>query len=374
METNNQTVREITVIIIDDNDQTRTRFAELLERINFRIVWKQEIKEAIAYIMQNKPDVILLNAKHSQFNSYALAQKIKNNETIRNISLIMIEANSERLDGHPEIQKCVDEFIHPEASEAEVLKRVQTSVSLMGLRTKSLNFEERVKQEVTKQIQLLQAPQENKQSHARDIIHRLCMVAEYKDEDPAPHIYRIMNISSIIAKKLGYNDEDVERISFASLLHDIGKIGIPDHILVKKGPLNGAERRVIEQHTNIGSRILSGVHDPVLKTAAVIALSHHERWDGHGYPKKLKGTDIPIEGRIIGLADAFDIITSNKNYKTALPLDRAFSMVKSAKRKQFDPDLVDVFLKLKDEVTQIKEKYKDYGESLLITHYNQMKD
>ena len=178
----------------------------------------------------------------------------------------------------------------------------------------------------------------------RDTIHRLAVAAEHKDKVTKDHLTRVSNYSKIIAEKAGLSSEEVDEIYYGSPMHDIGKIGIPDEILLKKGKLTDEEYTIIKKHTEYGYNILKGSESPYLKAGAVISHTHHENYDGTGYPRQLKGEEIHIYGRIVSIADVFDALTSERPYKKAFPMEKAVEMIKEKSGTQFDPKLVDIFL------------------------------
>lgn len=192
-----------------------------------------------------------------------------------------------------------------------------------------------------------------------DTIIRLAIAAEYRDKETYHHIERISSYSAIIARHLGFKKEEIELIQYASPMHDIGKLGIPDAVLLKDGKLTPDERKIIEEHTVIGEKILSGSESPMLELSCTIAVTHHEKYDGTGYPKGLKHDEIPIAGRIVAIVDVFDALYSKRCYKPAFELDKVFEIIESEKGKHFDPECVDVFFKSKDEILNIANKYKD---------------
>jgi putative two-component system response regulator len=186
-----------------------------------------------------------------------------------------------------------------------------------------------------------------------DTISRLVIAAEYRDKDTGDHINRISLYSAFLARCRGLDALEVRRVRHASPMHDIGKIGIPDHILLKPGTLTDDEFALIKTHPLIGSRILGGSAAQVLMMAEQIARCHHERWDGNGYPCGLRGTDIPISARIVNLADTFDALTSARPYKEALSLTDALEVIRSESGRQFDPELVDLFVRHRDGIERI---------------------
>ncbi|HUI91024.1 MAG TPA: HD domain-containing phosphohydrolase [Chitinivibrionales bacterium] len=192
-----------------------------------------------------------------------------------------------------------------------------------------------------------------------DTINRLVAASEYRDEDTGAHIVRIGKFSACLAKKLGLGRDDVQNILCASPMHDVGKIGIPDIILHKPGKLTAAEFDLIKTHTTIGAGILADAKAPVLQLAYEIALTHHEKWDGSGYPRGLAAEAIPLAGRIVGLVDMFDALTSVRPYKDAYPVDVAVAIMARESGKTLDPSLVALFREHVAEIVEIKKTFPD---------------
>lgn len=192
-----------------------------------------------------------------------------------------------------------------------------------------------------------------------ETIERLAIAAEFKDSSTAQHIQRMSHYCEILARKAGLSPERCDLIRTASPMHDIGKIGTPDHVLRKPGKFTAEEFDVIAQHAEIGYKILSGSDSELLKVAAAIAWTHHERFDGTGYPRKLKGEEIPIEGRIASIADNFDALTTERVYKPAFDFDHAKELMLKERGKHFDPELLDLFLSAPDELRRIHDQYTD---------------
>ena len=191
------------------------------------------------------------------------------------------------------------------------------------------------------------------------VVERLSIAAEFRDDETARHVQRMSRYTALLATRAGASPERAEQVRIAAVMHDVGKIGIPDSILLKPGKLTPEERRIMEQHSEIGYRILSGSRSELLTLAAQIAWTHHERVDGNGYPRRLAGDDIPPEGRMAAIADVFDALTSNKVYKKASPLPQAIEIMREGRGSHFDADLLDLFLDAMDEVVRIKERYAD---------------
>ncbi|HUU85241.1 MAG TPA: HD domain-containing phosphohydrolase [Phycisphaerae bacterium] len=189
-----------------------------------------------------------------------------------------------------------------------------------------------------------------------DTILRLSMAVEYKDEDTANHIRRIAEYSVLVARRMGFDAEWVEMLEYAAPMHDIGKIGIPDAVLQKPGKLTSEEFEEMKQHTLIGARLLGGSEVPVLQMSAAIALTHHERRDGSGYPRGLRKDQIPTEGQIVALADVFDALSSPRCYKRAYAIEQCLEIIETERHK-FHPDVVSIFLDRMDDVLRIRERY-----------------
>ncbi len=197
----------------------------------------------------------------------------------------------------------------------------------------------------------LRLQEQLRQVHLHSIF-RLAGIAEYRDADTGDHIRRVSHISEMLAAAVGMSHEQVELIKYASSMHDVGKVAIPDAILLKRGYLTPQQRKVMEQHTIIGAQILGDPEDEVLSMAREVALRHHERWDGRGYPEGLSGDEIPLCGRIVALADVFDAIVSKRCYKDACPLDVALDIVQNDSGHHFDPLLVSTFINRLDDILE----------------------
>ncbi|MBW2091617.1 MAG: HD domain-containing protein [Deltaproteobacteria bacterium] len=189
-----------------------------------------------------------------------------------------------------------------------------------------------------------------------DTLHRLAVAIEYRDSETGDHIQRMGQYCTVIARGCGFSDNIIQNLRYAAPMHDIGKIGIPDHILLKPGKLTAKEFEIMKTHTTIGANILADSKAEVLQVAQKIALSHHEKWNGKGYPQGLSKDKIPLEGRIVGLIDVFDSLISKRPYKDVYPIDVALDIIHKEKEEHFDPELVEIFFDNIDEIISIKGK------------------
>jgi len=197
-----------------------------------------------------------------------------------------------------------------------------------------------------------------KKSHL-ETIFRLAVAAEYKDQDTAAHIKRISGYSAVLARRLGLDEREVETITYASPMHDVGKIGVPDAILMKPGKLTDEERSIMQRHAAIGAKILENPDCEITKASYEIALSHHEKWDGTGYPRGLAGEEIPLFGRIVGIIDVFDALASERCYKPPYDMTKVIGIIKEERGKHFDPACVDAFFDCLDEIVIIFQSHTD---------------
>lgn len=255
-------------------------------------------------------------------------------------------------------------MINADISKEQLFKEVE------NLRQRVSELEklqaERKEAEVAQRTEQLREAFHKIKAASLDTIYRLSRAAEYKDENTGDHIKRMSHYSAAVARKMGLNGEAAEAILYAAPMHDVGKIGIPDHILLKPGKLDPDEWEIMKQHTIIGAKILESSETEFIQLAKVIALTHHEKYDGRGYPNGLTGSDIPLAGRIVAIADVFDALTSKRPYKEPFSVEKTFSIIKEGRGNHFDPEVVDAFFAIEDEILAIKEEYKDKHESLLL--------
>jgi putative two-component system response regulator len=206
-------------------------------------------------------------------------------------------------------------------------------------------------------IQELEQAQKDLKSSQAETIERLSIAAEYRDDETARHIHRMSRYCELLLRKSGADEERSEFVRLASIMHDVGKIGIPDYILLKPGKLTPEEYEIMQNHSEFGYRILAGSSSDLLDLAAQIALTHHEKMDGSGYPKGLIGDAIPLEGRVAAIADVFDALTTDRVYRKAYQLGEAIGIMKEGRGSHFDADLLDLFLDSLDVVLKIKEAH-----------------
>lgn len=199
-----------------------------------------------------------------------------------------------------------------------------------------------------------------------ETITRLSVAAEHRDMETSSHLERMSAYAAILARRAGLDPQHCEQVRLASPMHDIGKLGIPDHVLLHDGPFDDEQRRIMATHTELGHQILAGSESPLLELGASIALAHHEWWDGTGYPHGLAGEQIPVEGRIVAIADVFDALTLPRRYKRAFTIQEAVALMTSERGTHFDPSLLDLFLAELDELLFIRSAHPDRDDAVLV--------
>jgi len=266
--------------------------------------------------------------------------------------ILMLSALNDRKTRLKALNSNAQDFMQKPFDKEELVCRVSNllemhnSQKILGKYTVNL---EKLAKERTEKIEKTQT----------EILDCLAYAAEYRDMDTANHTIRVGWYSRIIAEKYGFKDDELNLIQQAAPMHDIGKIGISDSILLKPGKLDKDEFEQMKLHTDIGAEILSKSNSRIMKYAKIIALAHHEKWNGMGYPKGLAGHKIPIAGRIVALADVFDALSMNRPYKKAWPLEKILNLIKEESGEHFDPHLVRMFLDSLPAILEIKEKYGD---------------
>ncbi len=348
--------KKIKVLVVDDEDRNLRLMNLLLTSFGYDVLTASNGKEALEKVHDIPPDVILLDIMMPKIDGFEVTRQLKKEEETKIIPIVMVTALNEVEDRVKALEAGADDFLNKPVDKTELRARVQSLVKVKAYNDHMRNYQKELEAEVAKRtIQLRQALKKLKEVSLESICH-LCRAAEYKDENTGDHIKRMSHYASAVARKMGLNKQTVENLLYTAPMHDAGKIGIPDHILLKPGKLNDKEWEIMKQHTIIGAQILAGSDAKFIKLAQTIALTHHEKWDGSGYPKGLKGSKIPLVGRIAAIADVFDALTSKRPYRMKpFSLEEAFNYIKEERGRHFDPEVVDAFFAAKDEILLIKE-------------------
>jgi putative two-component system response regulator len=344
------------ILVVDDEDRNLRLMELLLTSFGYDVITASNGEEALEKVHDISPDVILLDVMMPKIDGFEVAKRLKGEEGTKIIPVVMVTALNEVEDRVKALEAGADDFLNKPVDKTELRARVQSLIKVKASNDYMRNYQKELEAEVAKRtIQLRQALKKLKELSLESICY-LCRAAEYRDENTGDHIKRVSHYTSAIARKMGLNKQTVENLLYTAPMHDAGKIGIPDHILLKPGELNDKEWEIMKQHTTIGAQILAGSDARFIKLAQTIALTHHEKWDGSGYPKGLKGPKIPLVGRIAAIADVFDALTSKRPYRIKpFSVEEAFDYIREERGRHFDPEVVDAFFAAKDEILSVKE-------------------
>lgn len=320
------------LLLVDDEPVNLQVLKQILQQ-DYRLLFARDGEKAVSLAINEKPDLILLDIMMPGITGLETCKQLKSNATTQHIPVIFVTALAEARDEAEGFGVgCVDYITKP-VSPPIVLARVKTQLSLVSIDT-------------LRETRL-------------QVIHRLGRAAEYKDNETGLHVIRMSHYSKEIALAAGMNPADAEELLNAAPMHDIGKIGIPDAILQKPGKLTPDEWEIMKSHTEIGATIIGDDNSNLLKIARIIALNHHEKWDGSGYPNGLVGEAIPIEARIVAIADVFDALTSVRPYKAAWTIEDTTRYIEQESGKHFDPVLVIAFGAALSRILAIREQLLD---------------
>jgi putative two-component system response regulator len=337
-----------TVLAIDDAFTSLQGYQRLLRQLEgIEVVPYTTARAALMYAENNPVDLVITEYDLEPETGLDFVQKFRKAPERKGVPIIMISGKNDKL-----FDEEVDDFLHKPADPVQFLSRVR---SLLKLRSKDLELAVRAEKladtvrDRTNEILLAE----------EETIFRLTRAAEYRDKETKNHIVRMGHYARLLAARIGRSTSDQELIFLAAPMHDIGKVAIPDSILLKEGKLTPTEWEVMKSHARAGYEILKESDSPVIKCGAEIALAHHEKWDGSGYPQGIKGKDIPLTGRICALTDVFDALVSTRPYKKAWPLNEVLETLKKGKAQHFDPALVDEFLQIIPDVQKVRKALPD---------------
>ena len=341
------------VAIVDDSEINLTLLKSLVEKIDgCQPLLFRESPEGLVWCSENKPDLIILDYMMPDLDGLQFVTRFRAAPACDEIPVLMITADDDRGVRHKALQIGATDFLTKPVDRVEFTARVRNLLALASSHKKLADKAAWLAEEVKKATEVIHAREQ-------ELLYRMSRAAEYRDPETGAHIQRMSRYSALIAASVGLPEEEQTLILQASPMHDMGKIGIPDQILLKPGRLTPEEFAIMQTHAEIGFELLKGSESMVFQEAAAIAISHHEKYDGSGYPYGVAGEVIPLCGRIVAVADVFDALTSERPYKKAWPVEQALDYLRNGSGTHFDPSCVKAFLARQGEVLRIQMQYWD---------------
>lgn len=346
--------RQRRVLIVDDESTGRNILKKVVQKIgdDLLVTGFDSSLDALEWLRNNKVDLIITDYRMPEVNGVEFIKKVRQMAEYESVPIVMITVISEKSVRYEALEAGATAFLTRPIDQIECrtscrnLLKIQEQQSIIQDRADWLARQVEVS---TQQIV----------ARERETLLRLGKAGEYRDEDTGHHVIRMAKFSRLIAEELGLSEMECEDIEYAAPLHDIGKIGIPDHILLKPDKFDSFEWELMKSHTVIGHSILSNSQSRYIQMGAVIALNHHEKFDGTGYPSRLSGRQIPFVARIVSVADVYDALVSNRPYKKGWPPEKAFEFLLEQSGKHFDPECVNAFLNRIEEIKRVQAELKD---------------
>jgi two-component system response regulator RpfG len=350
----------LNVLILDDQEVTVRLLAKFISSINefpdLNVYTFTDEREAISWLLKNQADLILIDYKLNTMSGTDVISVIRLYPRHHSVPIIVVTEFDQKQILYDALDAGANDFLAKPIDAIECAKRC---TNLLRLRSHQLALE-------SNNLALAQQVE----ASLKDTLIRLARAGEFRDSETGNHILRMARYSRLIAEQLDLDIDICELIELAAPMHDIGKIGIPDNVLLKQGPLNENEWEIMQQHTIIGHKILSGSDSKYLRMGASIALNHHEKYDGTGYPYGLRGDEIPIEARIVAVADVYDALTTRRPYKSNWNIDDAVEYLKTHSGQHFDPKCISAFIAQLDNIKLVFRELYDKDNVVMMSTKN----
>lgn len=346
-------VKDAKILVIDDELMNIELIKEMLDISGYtNVVGVDDSRTGLQLYREQEFDLVLLDLLMPQMDGFEVMAKMRQCDKVLSPPILVLTALKDQAVRLKALDQGARDFLSKPFELDEATCRIFNLLEMHLAQKELSQYNERLENEVVKATVELQRTQ-------LEIVQRLGAAAEYRDTETGAHTLRVGYYAECLAKAMGFSDEDAELLLHAAPMHDIGKIGIPDSVLLKRGKLDANEWEIMKSHTTIGGEILQGDTSRVMQMARVIAVSHHEKWNGSGYPLGLAAKDIPIEGHIVSVADVFDALTMVRPYKRAWRVEEAVQLIGEGSGRDFSPELVNAFMHELPVITGIREQYND---------------
>ncbi len=341
------------IMIVDDEPVMILTVKKHLKDGGFcNFVTCNDSTKAMDMVRLEQPDIVLLDVRMPEICGIEILGNIRADEIFQHIPVVVLTSTTDENTKLDALELGACDFLSKPVKPSELLPRVRNTLMLKAQHDRLAHYSQQLEFEINRRTAELF-------SSRSEVIHCLASAAECRDDQTGHHIVRVGMYTTVIAREMEYDEEQIPSLESAVQLHDVGKIGISDAILRKKGALTAEEREVMKRHSEIGVKILKECNTPVMRLAADIAATHHEMWDGTGYPLGLAGEDIPLAGRMTAVADVFDALSNKRYYKDAFDLEECFKLIEAGSGSHFDPAVVRAFLARKEEILSIYHDYAD---------------
>ena len=350
------------ILVVDDLEPNRRIVGGLVKGFGYKVETARDGLEALDKLAF-EIDLVLLDVMMPGLDGFEVTRRIRQQPEISDLPVIMVTGLDSREDRMRAVEAGANDFVAKPVDPTELRVRIRSQLRLKDALDQIKRHRQELEQTVAARTDdLRQALEEVASAQRRtveahlDTIRRLVIAAGFRDNDTAEHIQRLSRYAAVLAHAIHLPPSEIDLLSHAMPLHDVGKIGVPDAILLKQGPLTPEERARMNAHVEVGTRILAGSPSEVIQAGEIIARSHHEKWDGSGYPKGLAGKEIPLWGRMCAIVDVFDALTSNRPYRQAMTVDAALALMQEGRASHFDPELFDVFEAHLAEVLEVRDE------------------
>jgi len=345
--------RQASVVVVDDNPANVALLGKLLRNEGYEnVTGFTDPRLVQSHYEKNRVDIVLLDIRMPHMDGFEVMAALKSVALDDYLPILVLTAQTDIETRHRALAEGAKDFLNKPFEHAEALNRIYNILDVRLMHNKIRDHNAELEKKVHARTREIEETR-------LDVIRRLGRAAEYRDNETGFHVIRMSKYCECLALAAGMSEHDATVLLNASPMHDVGKIGIPDAVLLKPGKLDPDEWEIMKSHSSIGGEILSEGDSELMHVARTVALTHHENWDGTGYPEGLKGEEIPLAGRIASICDVFDALLSDRPYKKAWTVEEAAEFMRQESARKFDPELLKLFFDISDEILVIRERWSD---------------